>query len=148
MARISANECEFMDVEWYGVDRQGNIAVFCSGGAGNLPEFVCESEERVHTLMEYFAAISKSTQSILLIGAAQQAAKTFSDKGLYYFDSDDGTKSGVGTLHQYYTKWSYPEKPLNYEQLPQHIREILKHNFMEIEDFSMADTIQVKHAYA
>lgn len=35
MSRIHAGECEHMDMEWYGVDRQGNVAVFCSGGVGN-----------------------------------------------------------------------------------------------------------------
>ena len=152
MSRISADECEFRDMEWYGVDRQGNIAVFCSGGVGNLPEFICESEERADELMEYFDKIPKSTNSILIfpktkIGRVEQTAKDFSDKGLYYFDSDDGTKLEVATLHKYYTKHSYPEKPLKYDLLPKHIREILKYNFMEIEDFSLVDTIDTKHAY-
>lgn len=39
MSRISSSECFNMDMEWYGVDRQGNIAVFCSAGEGYLPEF-------------------------------------------------------------------------------------------------------------
>lgn len=52
MSRIEAGECEHMDMEWYGIDRQGNIAVFCSGGEGNLPEFVCENVERADELME------------------------------------------------------------------------------------------------
>lgn len=152
MSRIRAGECEHMDMEWYGVDRQGNIAVFCSGGEGNLPEFVCESEERADELIEYFEKIEKNTSSILIftqtkIGHTEQVARDFSDKGLYYFDADDGTKLGVCSFHEYYTKHSYPQKPLKYELLPKHIREILKHNFMEIEDFSLVDTIYVKHAY-
>ncbi|MDE7444705.1 MAG: hypothetical protein K2N15_03225 [Lachnospiraceae bacterium] len=152
MSRIDAGECEHMDMEWYGVDRQGNIAVFCSGGEGNLPEFVCESEERADELIEYFDKIEKNTSSILIfsqtqIGHAEQIARDFSDKGLYYFDADDGTKLGVCSFREYYTKHSYPQKPLKYGLLPKHIREILKHNFMEIEDFSLVDTIYVKHAY-
>ena len=46
MARIDRSECFCMDMEWYGVDRNGNIAVFCSAGEGYLPEFVCEDAER------------------------------------------------------------------------------------------------------
>ena len=139
-------------MEWYGVDRQGNIAVFCSGGVGNLPEFICESEERTDELVERFNKIPKNTSSILIfpktrMGMAEQVARDFSDKGLYYFDSDDGTKLEVTTLHKYYTKHSYPEKPLKYDLLPKHMRETLKYNFMEIEDFSLADTIYIKHAY-
>lgn len=152
MPRIDAGECEYMDVEWYGVDRQGNIAVFCSGGEGNLPEFVCESKERANELIEYFDKIEKSTSSILMftqtqIGHAEQTARDFSDKGLYYFDADDGTKLGGCSFHRYYTKHSCPQKPLKYELLSKHIREILKFNLMEIDDFSLADTIYVKHAY-
>lgn len=53
MSRIEAAECLCMDMDWYAVDRQGNIAVFCSVGEGYLPEFVCEDVERVDKLMEW-----------------------------------------------------------------------------------------------
>lgn len=152
MSRISADECFCMDMEWYGVDKQGNIAVFCSAGEGHLPEFVCEDAERANELIEYFDKIEKITSTILIfpktkVGCAEQVAREFSDKGIYYFDADDGTKLGICTLHEYYTKHSFPQRTLKYKQLPEHIREILKHNFMEIEDFSLVDTIHVKHAY-
>ena len=64
MSRIEAGECEHMDMEWYGIDRQGNIAVFCSGGEGNLPEFVCENVERAD---EWNTLISlKESRTVLL----------------------------------------------------------------------------------
>lgn len=143
MSRITPSECFNMDMEWYGVDRQGNIAVFCSAGEGFLPEFVCENAERDDELIEYFNHTEKITSSVLLyrrIERAEQVAKDFSDKGLYYFDADDGTRLGISTLHEYYTKQSYPKKLLKYEWLPEHIGRILKNNFMEIEDFSLEDT--------
>ncbi len=65
MSRIEAGECEHMDMEWYGIDRQGNIAVFCSGGEGNLPEFVCENVERADELMEYFDKFEESRTVLL-----------------------------------------------------------------------------------
>ena len=136
MSKISSDECFAIDMEWYGVDRQGNIAVFCSAGEGYLPEFVCEDKERADELIEYFNAIERITDSVLLFiqtEYAQQVAKDFSDR--------------ICTLHNYYTKQSYPLKPLKYEMLPNRIREILKHNFMEIEDFLHEDTIHIKHAY-
>lgn len=150
MSRISSSECFCMDMEWYGVDRQGNIAVFCSAAEGYLPEFVCENEERADELIDYFEKAEKYTSSVLLlkqVESAEQAARDFSDKGLYYFDSDDGTGFDVCTLHEYYTKQSCPEKPLKYETLPEHIKEILKYNFMDIEDFSLENEIYVEHAY-
>lgn len=146
MSRIPVCEWEHMDMEWYGVDGKGNIAVFCSGGAGNLPEFVCENRERADELIDYFDMLPKMTGSVLMFPqskGAEQCARNFSDKGLYYFDANDGTRIGICTFHEYYTKQSYPQFPLKYEQLPEKIQEILKHNFMEIEDFSLVQTIHV-----
>ena len=150
MSRILADECEYMDAEWYGVDKKGNIAVFCSGGVGNLPEFVCESRERVDKLLDFFEVLKKITSSFLMFPqskGAEQCARGFSDKGLYYFDANDGTRPGLCTFHKYYTKQSCPKFPLKYEQLPEQIREILKHNFMEVEAFSLMQTIYVDQAY-
>lgn len=59
MSRIGAGECSYMDVEWYGVDQQGHIAVFCSAGTGYLPEFVCENIERADALIDYFEVAEK-----------------------------------------------------------------------------------------
>lgn len=150
MSRITSSECFCRDMEWYGIDKKGNIAVFCSAGEGYLPEFVCENEERADELMEYFDTLKKSTNSMLFfesIERAEQVAREFSDKGLYYFDSDDGTRFGISTLHEYYTKLSAPQEPLKYELLPNRIKELLKFNLMEIADFSTVNTIYVKHAY-
>lgn len=135
---------ECLDMEWYGVDKKGNIAVFCSAGTGFLPGFVCEDTERADKLIDYFYAAEKIKDSMLLFcrtESAQQAARNFSDKGLYYYDADDGTGNGSCVLREYYTKQSSPQKPLNYRQLPKHIREFLRQNFMEIEDFSLKDTL-------
>lgn len=87
MSRIDSSECFCMDMEWYGVDKKGNIAVFCSSGEGYLPEFVCEDVERAEELMEYFDIAEKITDSALFfksIERAEQVAREFSDKGLYY----------------------------------------------------------------
>ena len=150
MSRIGSEECFVMDMEWYGVDRRGNIAVFCSAGEGCIPEFVCEDRERAEALIGYFNGIEKRTTSELCFRQterAEQVARDFSDRGFYHYDADDGTKPGVCVLHGYYTKQSFPKEPSNFASLPTHIQEILKQNVMEIEDFSLEDTVQVKHAY-
>ena len=83
MSTICAEECFALDMEWYGVDRQGHIAVFCSAGEGNLPKFVCEDRERADQLIEYFGGLKKSTGSVLLFPKtkrAEQVAREFSDR--------------------------------------------------------------------
>ena len=54
MSRIEAWECFTLDVEWYAVDRSGNIAVFLSAGNGNLPEVVCADYDKSESLAAYF----------------------------------------------------------------------------------------------
>lgn len=152
MSRIDRNECSFMDMEWFGVDRAGNIAVFCSAGVGNLPEFVCADKERANALIEYFETAEKISDTILLnkmnmTERFQWVAHDFSDRGLYYFDSDDNTEFGVCRLHEYYTKISIPQNPIKFCSLPEHIQKIMENNLLEIDDFSLINTINVKHAY-
>lgn len=148
MSRISEDECFAMDMEWYRVDRKGNIAVFCSAGEGYLPEFVCENKERAEILIEYFECVEKTTETIIhfrSLPQAEQVARDYSDKGLYYFDSDDMTREGVATLQTYYTKLATPCKPLKYELLSDEIKQLLGSNFMEIDDFSEINEIEIKH---
>ena len=76
MARIDRSECFCMDMEWYGVDRNGNIAVFCSAGEGYLPEFVCEDAERTDELMEYFDTIEKITDSSLFFNQSNGQSRS------------------------------------------------------------------------
>ena len=54
MSRIESEELSIMDIEWYGVDRKGKIAVFCSAGVANVPEFVCADKERQERLIALF----------------------------------------------------------------------------------------------
>lgn len=148
MGRINAGECSYMDVEWYGVDKKGHLTVFCSAGVGNLPEFVCCDIDRADFLVEYFNALEEICESRLYFEStekAEQVATKFSNKGLYYFNANDGTMYGMETLHKYYTKLSAPCMPLYYGQLPEHIKKML--NTMNIDDFSLVETVSVNHAY-
>ena len=139
-----------MDIEWYGIDRKGNIAVFLSAGEGNIPEFVCENKERAEALNAYFEASETICGAVLcreLTGGAKGLAEELAGKGLYYFDSDNGLRSGVCNGQRNYTKRAQPEKPLKYAELPMDIRELLKKNGLDIDDFSNVDRIVVAHAY-
>ena len=140
MSRIEAWECFTLDVEWYAVDRSGNIAVFLSAGNGNLPEFVCADYDKSESLATYFDTLPKNTESILHFQStekAEQLAIDFSDKGLHYFDAD---------LNHFYTKLSSPKKPLTFGMLPPHIKQLLQDNILDVE-FESASIIDIAHAY-
>jgi len=150
MPRITETECSYLDVEWYGVDQRGQIAVFCSGGAGDLPEFVCEDAERTDQLAEYFGGISAVSECRLLHEKGEQArqvAQEFSEKGLFYFDADDQSDPRMANLQPFYTKVSVPLRPLAFDELPEQVKALLRYNLLEVNDFSQVDVITVKHAY-
>lgn len=45
------------DIEWYGVDKKGNIAVFCSAGRATVPESVLFDEEKYEKLINLFGKL-------------------------------------------------------------------------------------------
>ena len=140
MSRIETWECFTLDVEWYAVDRSGNIAVFLSAGNGNLPEFVCADYDKLDSIATYFDALPKNTESILHFHStekAEQVAMDFSDKGLHYFDAG---------LNHFYTKLSSPKNPLTFGMLPPHIQQLLLDNILNF-DFVSTNIIEVVHAY-
>jgi len=150
MSRMDALECQYTDVEWYGIDRKGNIAVFLSAGTGNVPEFVCESKERAEALNAFFDSAPLICNAIVCQERSEgtvKLAQELAGKGMYYFDSDDGTKAGHCNGQRYYTKCAYPEKMLKYVELPEHIRDMLKPNWLTIDDFANVDKVFVEHAY-
>lgn len=149
--RITETELCTLDIEWYGIDSRGNIAVFCSGGAANVPEFVCESMERVDFLIEFFNALPKISECEVLFEPSKknplpgQVAEDFAGKGLFYYDSDDmtGKAKNTAVFRKYYTQNAYPLLPLTLDVLPRDIREILENQRLDVEDFSRAERVEV-----
>lgn len=151
MSRIERDACTMLDIEWYGIDRKGNIGVFCSGGVGNVPEFVCENAEKTDSLIEWFDQLEENTRGIVhheMTSHAVQVVKTFSERGLYYFDSDDQMRFGECNLNEYYTKISSPVIPLKYGCLPEKVKVWLSSHFLDVDDFSLTESVSVPHAYA
>lgn len=92
MSRIESEELSMMDIEWYGVDRKGKIAVFCSAGIANVPEFVCADKERQERLIALFEKLPILSGVSFCFACAEknllpfQVAETFSGKGFFYYD--------------------------------------------------------------
>lgn len=156
MSRYEEWELSTLDIEWYGVDKRGQIAVFCSGGEGNIPEFVCADRERVDLLIDFFDGLSVISECEICFvpprknPLPKQIAKEYARKGLYYFDASDHSRSAenICVYHKYYTKTAYPFTPLKMDDLPADIKAALDKNRMEVADFSAAVRIYVDHAYS
>lgn len=155
MSRIGFEELCCLDVEWYGVDRNGNVAVFCSAGEANVPEFVCADKERWECLIDMFDRLSDVSDTQICFKPCKknplpvEVAERFSGKGLYYFDSDDHSQSekNVAVLQRYYTLCSKPVSPIRFQDLPAEIQEILKNQILPIDHFGRVSVIEVEDAY-
>lgn len=127
--RITEEELTYLDLTWFAVDKFGRIIELTSNGSGNVPEFVCKSQEKVNILEDYF--VNKASDNYI----------NFSEKRLYYFDAYDGKNRTTN-----YIKKSSPSNPLLISQIPKCISEILSNNRLDI-DVEAIDRINVEHAY-
>ena len=66
--RFSEIDLQIEDLMWFGVDTQGCIVEFTTGGSANVPEFVCRSREDAETLENCFTNLNPTTTAHMLIG--------------------------------------------------------------------------------
>lgn len=155
MIRIKDEELCTIDVEWYGIDKKGNVAVFCSAGEANVPEFVCVDKKRYEELVYLFDKLPVVSDTLICFKPCKknhlhiEVAETYSNKGIYYYDADDNSKSekNICVCQEYYTINSKPLSPIKYSDLPIKIKELLKDNFLDIDDFENEPVIKIKNAY-
>ena len=143
MSIITLQELEYTDVEWYGIDICGNIAVFCSAGIAKVPDFVCSNKENYETLIDFFNKLPNHSEVEYLIPPCD-VAERFSRKGLYYYDADDNTTS---SLMEYYTLQSKPISPIKIFNLPLKIQNLLKNNLLTVQDFNKQSRIEIENGY-
>ena len=116
MIRIKDEELCTIDVEWYGIDKKGNVAVFCSAGEANVPEFVCVDKKRYEELVYLFDKLPVVSDTLICFKPCKknhlhiEVAETYSNKGIYYYDADDNSKSekNICVCQEYYTINSNP----------------------------------------
>ena len=155
MIRIKDEELCTIDVEWYGIDKKGNVAVFCSAGEANVPEFVCVDKKRYEELVYLFDKLPVVSDTLICFKPCKknhlhiEVAETYSNKGIYYYAADHNSKSekNICVCQEYYTINSKPLSPIKYSDLPIKIQELLKDNFLDIDDFENEPVIKIKNAY-
>ena len=143
--RINEIKLQCEDIMWFGVDTVGHIFECTSAGCGNVPEYVCRSQEETEKLLDFFTnKIAKTTSPVLIIPNADNPltddAKDLSSKGIYCFDITD-----FDDIENYHII-SRPEKPISVNDLPSDIKEIISDHIFE-GDVSISESISVSHAY-
>lgn len=128
--RYTDIDLQSTDIMWFGVDKNGDIAAFFSGGGFYVPEFVCKSIEETELLEEYFLEeLVPSTQYTLYVEDKDNSlirdCKSLSEKGLYCFDISD--KECID-----YEIISCPEKPIKIDSLPKNIYAVMQLHNMNV----------------
>ena len=147
--RYSISDLQCDDLMWFGIDKNGYILEFTTGGAGNVPEFVCRSKEDTEKLCDFFTEDLPKTCEASLVCAPDPANPLLEDcmelsrKGITCFDvkSDEND-----ALEDSYQKISIPSLPLLFDNLPQDIRSIMEDFRLDI-DVTNTDSVEVPHAY-
>ena len=135
-----------LDIDWFMIDRKGNIAHFASGGS-ILPESVAYSIENNETLHKYFSSIKESVEVIIhennpkakLTDSFAQMA----EKGLFSFDVENAGEFASTN----YVKVVSPKKPLNINELPTEIASILIKTQTKEIDFDSENSLDWRKVY-
>lgn len=130
---FTETELQSEDLLWFGVDINGNILAFYTGGIGCVPNFVCSNQKITYDLQDYFLNELEFNND--------SNSEVLAKKGLYCFDVSYEDNYGNS-----YHKTEKPNKPINISTLPEKIVNMLKNNILEY-DANNVETIIVKHAY-
>ena len=137
-------QCE--DIMWFGVDANGHILAFTSGGCGGVPEFVCRSKEETEQLEKFFLEEAvPSSEGCMKIPAdgtpLSDDARMLSQKGLFIYDVsfDEGHTDEYALIAE-------PVTPLHINNLPKNIAVILRDHMIEGYAAGLA-YLRVRHAY-
>lgn len=149
--RITEIDLEIEDIEWYGIDENGRIAQFTSGGSKIVPEFICESREKLDVVCELFENFSpRIVEEVTFSEEVSkyprkeylQECKKTSQKGLYCFDISDEQDSTDG-----YILICKPSYELQISELPEIIQSILLSYKIPNVNFNNSKIISIEKAY-
>ncbi len=142
---ISDIDLQITDLEWYGVDVEGRVARFTSGGSLAVPLSIRHSYEQLLEIAEFFENIPfDNTKEINCFerfeseenNAFKEECKIVAKKGLYCYDI-------TADIINKYECITRPVEPLLIKELPQRINEILNVFVIEDVNFKLNDNITI-----
>lgn len=138
--RYSNIDLQCTDIMWFGIDIEGHIAAFTSGGEAFVPEFVCRSKSETELLENFFLnQLEASTQYILAVEEKDnyliRDSKILSSKGLFCFDVSSAKDIDYELI-------SHPQTPLSMDDLPTEIIIILQSHRMR-NSFTNTENINI-----
>jgi hypothetical protein len=154
MSRITINELGLIDIEWFAIDRQGNVAAFWSTGDAYVPKFVFENKERNDKLAELFDLLPIGYRGKGVVFPVEETLA----RGLFLYDAEHE----VNKFSENYELAGTPGKPIKYDELSDEIKGLMGLSeltyadntnrqgcyFGDIEDFRTTKQIRVPNEFA
>jgi hypothetical protein len=140
MVQFTSDALRGLDVEWFGVDRLGALAIFTTG-YGVIPRKVFASEERHRCLCEFFESAPEVSGAQPANGLDPRGTYDLflaeARRGLYsYYHSDYRTREPYKLI-------AYPVTPALFGNLPVEIQAMLAPFRLERIEFGKEDVIRV-----
>lgn len=149
--RITEFDLEIEDIEWYGIDENSRIAQFTSGGSKMVPEFICESREKLDIICDYFDKLNNIiSEEVSFSDEASKYpsqeylrdCKLLSSKGIYCYDISDER-----SVTSDYVLVCKPTCELLFTDLPEDIQKIMNDYKISNAYFDKENRIFVEKAY-
>lgn len=118
--RISNADLEYSNVVWFARDPFGNV-IAAQSIESDVPEFVkCDEEKAMRICNELFSfsAVDRDGKNLI------DEEKASAGQGLYCYSVSDPYDS-------IYEVTAVPQNPVKYENMPEHIKELLKDNIVD-----------------
>ena len=143
--RISDDEQNYKDLDWYCVDSEGRVGHFTSAGFKRIPPSVAESAEGLNLLHEFFSTLPAAPNAHELDEhlSPQQRSERYlhsfvemADKGLFSFDIET-----YPTPKTCYFRVAIPKQPLLFAELPARVREVLGRTSLKDRSLEQCTTV-------
>ena len=143
--RISDDEQNYKDLDWYCVDKEGRVGHFASAGYKLIPPSVAESAEDLNLLDEFFSSLPAAPHAHELDAhlTEQQRSERYlhsfvemADRGLFSFDIET-----YPTPETCYFRVAIPKEPLRFTELPKRIRDVLGRTSLKNSALQQSTTI-------
>jgi hypothetical protein len=131
-----------MDTTWFALDGQGHVARFTSGENGHVPEAAPAEESLDPDPLEELWALRHGSDPSEGRPEYLDEPKEVTRLGLFYYDYNEEFDP-IGT----YSRGPAPENPLHVDQLPPHLRKLVKQVRFEDVRFAEAERVQPLEEY-
>lgn len=118
MSQFGQASLPYMNLVWFGVDKEDNILAFFTLGDGNVPEFVTAGFEETERLYNYFYAGTQPSEYPIFSFRNRHSREHLAKQGLYIYEINGETPEEYRRIHE-------PATPLKLGDLPEEIRVLM-----------------------